>query len=99
LHSFAAMENALDEKEKKKNIVKALDDVSARLGNSRTVCKKYYVHPAIITMYEQDKLKNYLNELNLLEVDDNKSGLTASEKLLMKVIQSGSTDLSNISFK
>ena len=98
LHSFAAMENALDEKEKKKNILKALDDVSARLGNSRTVCKKYYVHPGIITMYEQDKLKNYLSELNILEVDDDKSGLTASEKLLMKVIQSSSPDLSNISF-
>ncbi len=87
LHSLAAMEAAVDEKEKKQNILKALDDVSSRLGNTRTVCKKYYVHPGILEMYEQDKLNHYINQLNNLEEDDNVSGLTSAEKLLMKVLQ------------
>ncbi len=95
LHSFAAMENAVEEKEKKKNILQALDDVSVRLGNTRTVCKKYYVHPGIIQMYEEDKLNEYLKQLNKLEEDDDKTGITAAEKLLMKVLQSNTTNLVN----
>jgi DNA topoisomerase I len=87
LYSFAAMEEAIDEKERKKNVLKALEEVSVKLGNTRTVCKKYYVHPAIIDMYEQDKLKNYITQLNKIEKDDDKAGLTATEKILMKLLE------------
>ena len=92
IRSFSGMEEAINETEKKKNILKALDDVSVRLGNTRTVCKKYYVHPGIIEMYEQDKLKRYTNQLNSINVDDNKSGLTAEEKILLKVLQIGTSN-------
>ncbi len=87
LHSFAAMEEAIDEKERKSNVAKALEEVSMKLGNTKTVCKKYYVHPAIIDMYEQDKLKNYLKQLNKIEEDDDKAGLTVTEKILMKLLE------------
>lgn len=87
LHSFAAMEEAIDEKERKNNVLKALEEVSTKLGNTKTVCKKYYVHPAIIDMYEQDTLKNYLKQLNKIEEDDGKTGLTATEKILMKLLE------------
>ncbi len=86
LHSFAAMEEATGDQQKKSNVLKALDEVSARLGNTRTVCKKYYVHPGILELYEQDKLKDYLSQLNKIEKDDNKSALTRAEKLLMSVL-------------
>jgi DNA topoisomerase-1 len=39
--------------EAKKNILKAIDQVSERLGNTRTVCRKYYVHPALLHAYMQ----------------------------------------------
>jgi DNA topoisomerase I len=87
LRSFAAMEEAIDEKERKNNVLKALEEVSLKLGNTRTVCKKYYVHPAIIDMYEQDRLKNYLKQLNKIEMDDGKTGLTLTEKILMKLLE------------
>jgi DNA topoisomerase-1 len=41
--------------EAKKNVNTALDQVAARLGNTRAVCRKYYVHPAIIEAYSQEK--------------------------------------------
>lgn len=41
------------EREAKANIVKAVDRVAAQLGNTRAVCRKYYVHPAIIGAYLQ----------------------------------------------
>jgi DNA topoisomerase-1 len=93
LRSFSAMEDAVDANEKKKNIIKALDDVSRSLGNTRTVCRKYYVHPGIIEMYEQDKLNNYIKQLNKLEEDDNISGLTLEEKVLMRVLKAGTSNI------
>jgi DNA topoisomerase-1 len=37
--------------EAKHNIVLALDAVAERLGNTRAVCRKYYVHPALLIAY------------------------------------------------
>ena len=71
----------------KKNIVAALDLVSDLLGNTRTVCKKYYVHPLIISLYETQTLDKYLKQLDDLQVDDNKSDLTHEEKLLMNILK------------
>jgi DNA topoisomerase-1 len=39
------------EKQAKANIVAAIDQVSKRLGNTRAVCRKYYVHPVILEAY------------------------------------------------
>ncbi len=64
-----------------------LDEVSRQLGNTRLVCRKYYVHPGIIRMYEEDTLLPYLNELDDIEKDDNIAGLTRQEKILMKLLQ------------
>ncbi|MBC8034183.1 MAG: DNA topoisomerase IB [Chitinophagaceae bacterium] len=74
--------------EAKKKIVEALDKVSSRLGNTRTVCKKYYVHPIVISLYETNALDKYTSQLEKLEADDNVSGLTAEEKMLMKILES-----------
>jgi DNA topoisomerase-1 len=32
-------------------LVEAIDEVAAALGNTRAVCRKYYIHPAIINAY------------------------------------------------
>jgi DNA topoisomerase-1 len=74
--------------ETKRNIVSALDIVSNLLGNTRTVCKKYYVHPMVISLYETKTLEKYLAQLDKLEEDDDKSGLTKEERLLMNILKS-----------
>lgn len=74
-------------KEAKRNIVKAIDYVSAKLGNTRSTCKKYYIHPAILEKYEKDSLKQYLQELENLEEPDGKTGLTKEEMVLMKLLK------------
>lgn len=35
----------------KKNVVQAIERVAARLGNTATICRKCYVHPAVIDAY------------------------------------------------
>jgi DNA topoisomerase-1 len=46
-----AMGVASSRREADRNIVQALDIVCERLGNTRAVCRKYYVHPALLEAY------------------------------------------------
>lgn len=73
--------------EAKKKVVEALDIVSTRLGNTRNVCKKYYVHPAILSLYENKLLEKYLSELDKISVNDNKADLTSEEKIVMRILK------------
>jgi DNA topoisomerase-1 len=70
----------------RKKIVSVLDDVAINLGNTRTVCKKYYVHPTIIRSYEQGTLFSYIKEL-----DDDKdikaAELNLAERALLEILQ------------
>ncbi len=88
LRAFKSIGQAVDITARKKNVLAALDEVSIKLGNSRAICKKYYVHPGLIELYEQDNLHKYLQELDKMEVNDENTGLTSEEKVLMKILQS-----------
>ena len=46
-----AMGPAATRREADRNVVRAIDEVSERLGNTRAVCRKYYVHPALLEAY------------------------------------------------
>src|SRR5204862_21987 len=49
--------------EAKKNIVlRAIESVAERLGNTRTVCRKCYVHPAILDAYVDGTLLETLHQ-------------------------------------
>lgn len=87
LRSLKALEKADTASNRKSNIVQALDEVSVKLGNTRTVCKKYYVHPGIIDLYDKDEISKYLKELDGIEEPDEKTGLTKDEKVLMKMLK------------
>jgi len=40
-------------RQKKKNVIAAIDRVAERLGNTRTVCRQYYIHPVILEAYDR----------------------------------------------
>src|SRR5437764_5436555 len=42
---------ANSKREAERNIVAAVDMTAKRLGNTRSVCRKYYIHPALIESY------------------------------------------------
>ena len=46
-----AMGPAASRREADRNILRAIDAVAERLGNTRAVCRKYYVHPEILRAY------------------------------------------------
>jgi DNA topoisomerase I len=55
------------------------------LGNSRAVCRKYYIHPGLIQLYEENKLFDYFTE------SDGHSGdaphFSAAESIMMKILK------------
>lgn len=71
----------------KKKVKEALEIVAGHLGNTSTVCRKYYVHPLVINLYENNTIKKYLDELEEIEVNDGKAGLTQEEKLVLKILE------------
>ncbi len=60
LRLFAECTDYAGEKDCKANILSVLDNVSQRLGNTRTVCKQYYVPARLISAYEDGSLLPYL---------------------------------------
>jgi DNA topoisomerase-1 len=44
---------ASTQREARRNVIRAIDAVAERLGNTRSVCRKYYVHPALVHAYLQ----------------------------------------------
>ena len=48
------------EAQAKKNVVQAIESVAEKLGNTRTVCRKCYVHPAVIDSYMDGSLLDHL---------------------------------------
>ena len=69
----------------KSKIVRVLDEVAANLGNTRSVCKKYYVHPAVIKSYEEGSLLKYLDQLD--NDPDISGGLNTAEKALVELLE------------
>lgn len=74
-------------KEAKQKIMEVLDKVSFQLGNTRTVCKKYYVHPHLLEIYENGEIEKWLGKMN----NDKKTSeaeLLVEEKIFMDILES-----------
>ncbi|MCR8556088.1 DNA topoisomerase IB [Mucilaginibacter sp. BJC16-A38] len=70
----------------KKKIVSVLDEVAINLGNTRTVCKKYYVHPTVIKSYEDGAIFKYIKQLDE-DKDVNSAELNLAEKALLSILE------------
>jgi DNA topoisomerase I len=87
IRCFAAVIDPCTPGEKKKRVVAVLDQVAALLGNTRTVCRKYYVHPLIISLFENDRLHKYVCNAAIEQFEPGQQGLNAVEQLLMGILQ------------
>lgn len=79
----AIIENDLDKKiDSKKKVIAVLDKVSEQLGNTRTVCKKYYVHPSLLELYEDGKLAKMITRNGTTS----ETTLSTVEKTLLNIL-------------
>ena len=82
-----------------KNVLTVMDAVAKKLGNTRAVCKKYYVNPELIGYYEDGRLGKYLDKVKTSPTTAGRHQLKAEEKLLVhllsKQIQKGKSQKIN----
>ena len=71
--------------EAKKKIGDALDTVSKKLGNTRNVCRKYYVHPVIIDYYSDRTIEKYFVTMEQLN-SASSADLSAEEQVLLQML-------------
>ncbi len=74
-----------EEKENKAAILDAIDAAAEGLGNTRSVCRSYYVHPFIVENYESGEIVSYFKKIKEEEVFDS-SSLSSSEKIMLDII-------------
>lgn len=70
--------------EARRNVVQAMDEVAAQLGNTRAICRKCYVHPEVIDAYLEGQL---VQRLGLDPAADPAVG-PADEAALLQFLQS-----------
>jgi DNA topoisomerase-1 len=58
LHEFESFDSKT---QAKRNIVQAIESVAKRLGNTKAVCRKCYVHPAVLDAYLEGSLAKMLS--------------------------------------
>ena len=67
------------EAKNKKNVVQAVEAVAGLLGNTPSVCRKCYIHPAIFDGYLDGSLLEGLRQRAEEVLDEGSKGLTAEE--------------------
>lgn len=88
LNLLAGLEDFTSAAACKRNVVGIIDNVAAKLGNTRAVCKKYYVHPRLLEDYENGSLEPWLKKIRLQRKQPaNADGLHADEKILLHYLK------------
>lgn len=87
LRSYSEYEFPQSETKRKKITVAVLDSVSSKLGNTRSVCKKYYVFPALMEAYENGSLLPFLKKVKKNGLLAPETGLNADEKVLLSFLK------------
>ena len=84
LHEFEKFDS---ETQAKKNIVRAIESVAERLGNTPTICRKCYVHPAVIDAYLEGTVLEALHKETTRQLVDDLHSLSPEEAAVLTLLQ------------
>jgi DNA topoisomerase-1 len=73
--------------QRKRNIVRAIEHVAGRLGNTPTVCKKCYVHPVILESYLDGSMLDTLKQRAQKEIVESLNKLRPEEAAVLGLLQ------------
>jgi DNA topoisomerase-1 len=76
----------------KRNVVAAIKETAAALGNTPATCRKYYVHPAVTMAYENGTLAEQMESAFTREGPHQLRGLKRIERGVLAVILDASDD-------
>jgi len=71
----------------KKNILRAIEHVAERLGNTPSVCRKCYVHPAVLNAYLDGTIRDALSAKTEAELTDNLATLKPEEAAVLAFLR------------
>ena len=80
-----------EEKENKSNILKAYDTAAEALGNTRSVCRSYYVHPMVVESYENGDIVSYFEKVHRKRTS--KPHFSQTEEVLLEMISDFSPEI------
>jgi DNA topoisomerase-1 len=75
------------ETQARKNIVRAIESVAERLGNTPSVCRKCYVHPAVLDAYLEGAALQVLRERAEEELTEDLHDLRPEEAAVLAMLQ------------
>ncbi|WP_368662433.1 hypothetical protein [Zobellia laminariae] len=73
------------QKDTKKNLLVGFDAAATALGNTRNVCRKYYVHPVLVTSYEDGSLKEWFDKAD--KSDSKSEHFSTSEMVMLELFE------------
>jgi DNA topoisomerase-1 len=71
----------------KRNITRAIERVAERLGNTKTICRKCYVHPAVIDAYLDRSLIKTLRRRTERELRERLPRISSEEAAVLALLQ------------
>jgi DNA topoisomerase-1 len=71
----------------KRHVVRAIENVAARLGNTPSVCRKCYIHPAVIETYLEGNLLEALQQRAEQELSKKLHRLQPEEAAVLALLQ------------
>jgi len=71
----------------KKNVVRAIERVAERLGNTPTVCRKCYVHPEVINSYLDGSMLDTLRQVAEQEMTETLDDLRPEEAAVLALLR------------
>jgi len=86
---LAKIGKAEDENQLKKNIIKAVKKVAEQLGNTPSVCRSSYIHPAVLTAYESGTTIDEFTPAKSRRVRRLENDFEPEERVLIRLLQSG----------
>ena len=75
------------EKEQDKHIISALDEAAEALGNTRSVCRNYYVHPMITEYYQNGKIQEYFDKVDEKSAGTSSPLFSHTEKVILELME------------
>jgi DNA topoisomerase-1 len=84
LQEFAAFDT---QAQAKHNILQAIESVARRLGNTKAVCRKCYVHPAVLDSYLDGSLLQTLRRRVEIEITTGLPELSPEEAAVLAFLQ------------
>jgi DNA topoisomerase-1 len=82
---LGALEPFGSEAQAKRNVVQAIESVAKRLGNTKAVCRKCYIHPAVLDAYLDGSMARRASVRR--RTSGSAQGLTDAERAVVRLLR------------